>query len=470
MKKILALILALMMALSCTGALAEATPIEMPVTVTEPEIERDINVQADLGEGTMTVTGSLSVDTDTLTMILNMMGVVDEDMLPTITTILNVVNNASGKVGLFENGTQVDIQLQDTPIVSIAGAAADENLVIGSDLIPNYLIVISQEFIMQMVEPYIAQFQDLIAQGQSAAEGIDPEALMNAVMPHVMTFVSALQEKVGEPEVGEYEFEGAIFQAKVPINLTVKEAFSLASDLIHGILGEEAVAGLVDTLVSASGAPIDLNSILERLDELVADVQETPDEDQPAMEIALYSGADEEGNSTNIYFTANLTNDEQTLSICGGKVNGKVYGHVNVFDELTVDAYAGMGETGISASLKINFQGLFVGVEANVAGLSDISVALYFMNPMAPVAVVKVGIVPGAESTFALDGEGKTVVTIEQLMNDETGEVSSGLLMDVMYYGLSGVMAKAAQIMPEEVTALMGLLSGSGSGSVSVEE
>ncbi len=465
MKKILALILALMMALSCTGVLAEAAPVE----VTEPEPEA-LSIQADLGEGVTTVTGSLSVDTDTLLMILNMMGVVDEDMLPTITTILNVVNNASGKVGLFENGAQVDIQLQDTPIVSIAGAAADENLVIGSDLIPNYLIVISQEFIMQMVEPYIAQFQDLIAQGQSAAEGIDPEALMNAVMPHVMTFVSALQEKVGEPEVGEYEFEGAAFQAKVPINLTVKEAFSLASDLIHGILGEEAVAGLVDTLVSASGAPIDLNSILERLDELVADVQETPDEDQPAMEIALYSGADEEGNSTNIYFTASLIKDDQTMSICGGKVNGAVYGHINVFDELTVDASAGMGETGLSASLKISFQGLFIGIEAQMAGLSDISVALYFMNPMAPVATVKVAVTPGAENTLALDSEGKTVVTLEQLMNDETGEVSGGLMMDVMYYGLSGVMGKAMQILPEDVSALMDLLSGSGSEAEVIEE
>ena len=462
MKKILALMLALMMALSCTGVLAEATRIDIPVTEPEPETAPEITVNADLGEGVFTTTASLSLDTETVLMLVNMMAPVDEEKLPLITSVLNVLNNASGKLSLFANGAQVDVQLKETPVISFAGAATEDGgtLVVGSDLIPNYLLLVSQEYVQQLVEQYMAQFQAMIGQYAGAAQNIDMQALMMAVMPHVQAFAESLSAHVGEPEMGEYTFEDTAFQVKIPINLTVKEVFALISDLIHGILAEEAVADVVAAVNSAATGLVNVDDILARLDELVADIQETPDEEQPAMEIALYSGADENGYNTNMYFTADLSKDDQTMSVAGGKVNGKVYGHLNVYEQLTVDAYAGAGEEGISASLKVSFSGIYAGVEAQIASLQDVTVALYFMNPMAPVAVVKVVTVPGAESTLALDGEGKTVVSLEDLMNDETREVSSGLMMDVMYYGLSGVMAKAAQIMPEEVTALMSLLSG----------
>ena len=455
MKKILALVLALMMALSCTGALAEASRIEMPETQTETETA--IEIHADLGEGRFTTTASLALDTDTVLALVNMMGLVSEEKLPVITSVVNILNNASGKLGMFENGAQLDVQLQGTPVITLAGSAVEDGsaLVVGSDLIPNYLLVVSQELIQQLVGQVQEQLQGSMGQSAGAAASIDPEALMNAVLPHLMAFVSAIQEKIGEAEMGEYTFEDTAFQVKVPLNVTVKELAAMIGDLIHGVLAEEAVAGLAETLSSVTGSPVDLNGALESVDAALNDIQETPDEECPVLDIALYQSM--EGD---IYINADLSREEQAINACGGKVGGKVYAHLNVFDELKVDASAGMEEGLIAAELKVNFQGMFVGIEAKLAGLQNVTVGLYFMNPMAPVAVITVETVPGAENTFALDSEGKTVVTLEQLMNDDTGAAASGLLSDVMYYGLSGLMAKAAQLMPEDVTALMSLLSG----------
>ena len=455
MKKILALVLALMMTLSCAGVLAEA-----PAPETEPETE--ISVHADPGEGKFTTTASLTVDAETLQMILGMMDAVDEEQMPVIATILNLVNGLSGKLSMFRNGAQVDLQLQETPIVSLAGAAVEggSELVVGSDLIPNYLILVSQEYVSQITEQLMGKLQDMAGASSGAQADIDTQALANAIMPYLTEVVAAIQEKIGEPEMGEYTFEDATFQAKVPINMTVKEALLLCINALKGMLQEEAVASAVATVGSTVGREWNVEELVASLEEKAASIEEASEEDMPAADVALYMGMDEDGNQ-NVYFVAELTKEEETMLFCGGKVNGAYYGHINIFEMLTLDASAGMEEGVLHAVLNASFQNLFMGIDAQLAGLSNVTVALYFMNPMAPIATISLVTVPGAESTLALDSEGKTIVTIEDLMNDESGAAVQGLMTDLSTYGLMGLLSKAASIMPEDVSVLMSLLSGS---------
>ena len=455
MKKILALVLALMMTLSCAGVLAEA-----PAPETEPETE--ISVHADPGEGKFTTTACLTVDAETLQMILGMMDAVDEEQMPVIATILNLVNGLSGKLSMFRNGAQVDLQLQETPIVSLAGAAVEggSELVVGSDLIPNYLILVSQEYVSQITEQLMGKLQDMAGASSGAQADIDTQALANAIMPYLTEVVAAIQEKIGEPEMGEYTFEDATFQAKVPINMTVKEALLLCINALKGMLQEEAVASAVATVGSTVGREWNVEELVASLEEKAASIEEASEEDMPAADVALYMGMDEDGNQ-NVYFVAELTKEEETMLFCGGKVNGAYYGHINIFEMLTLDASAGMEEGVLHAVLNASFQNLFMGIDAQLAGLSNVTVALYFMNPTAPIATISLVTVPGAESTLALDSEGKTIVTIEDLMNDESGAAVQGLMTDLTTYGLMGLLSKAASIMPEDVSVLMSLLSGS---------
>ena len=56
--------------------------------------------------------------------------------------------------------------------------------------------------------------------------------------------------------------------------------------------------------------------------------------------------------------------------------------------------------------------------------------------------------------------ENKAEIAVEQLMADTEGEIAGALLGDVMSNGLGALLAKVSEIMPEEVGALMTLLSG----------
>ena len=102
MKKILALVLALMLALSCTGVLAEAIRIDPPVETETKELP-----EVDLGSGMLTATASLRLDEATVMALLSMAGAsLPDEVSALIPTVLSFINNASIQAGIFQNGAQ----------------------------------------------------------------------------------------------------------------------------------------------------------------------------------------------------------------------------------------------------------------------------------------------------------------------------------------------------------------------------
>ena len=77
-----------------------------------------------------------------------------------------------------------------------------------------------------------------------------------------------------------------------------------------------------------------------------------------------------------------------------------------------------------------------------------------------PIATDLVTLATSGERTFAVLDENKAEIAVEQLMADTEGEIAGALLGDVMSNGLGALLAKVSEIMPEEVGALMTLLSG----------
>ena len=497
MKKILALVLALMLALSCTGVLAEAIRIDTPVETETKELP-----EVDLGSGMLTATAALRLDEATVTALISMAaGSLPEEVSTILPAVFSFINNLSIQAGIFQNGAQVDVLLKDTSVAALGFAATNDGLVAGSDLIPNYLVTVSNETIQQLME----MVSQMTNQTSELFNGIDTEALTNAVMPHIAAAIAEFQGKIGEPEAGEFEFEGATFTTRIPVNMTSKELVALVLNTLKDILSEEAVAEFVETVQAAvnmrlgDSNPINLNldEILASLEQAAADIENTPDENQPDLTLALY-----QGEAGNVYIVAEMIDKTGTgITAKGGMVNGSLYLRANVLDDLTVDAVIEPAETGVKYDAQINFQGTAIALtgevvsnengvsfnaefniqgmyialtgDVSLAGMPSLDVALYFMNPASPLLSLSVVTAPGAEATVDLNPEGKTLVDVMELISGMESPALQGIMEDLTNNGLNGALNKVMTVMPDEVTSLMTIimsLTSPGQGAAVVEE
>ena len=295
MKKLLALILAFMLALSCTSAFAEALPLD-PNTIQDPIPEEEpleLDFEELFAQATGTITAKMTVDVDTvkgLFMLASMMNTeslpmgtdikpILEKIVPMLDPVLALVNNAAFRVSMNEKGAEMDVLLQNTPIATIAAVPALGGLALSSSLIPHNIILADKEAVSAIAKLVMEQMKQT-----SAATQIDVNGLMTAVVPHVMRLIFTVQSRIGEPEEGNYVFEDGEFELKMPINITAKEAILLVLNTAKDILNEEAVVSVLQQAAEAAGAPLDLD--LSGLDEIIANVEETfPDpEEAPEAE------------------------------------------------------------------------------------------------------------------------------------------------------------------------------------------
>ena len=127
-------------------------------------------------------------------------------------------------------------------------------------------------------------------------------------------------------------------------------------------------------------------------------------------------------------------------------------------------------ESVVTATVSAVIKEMYIGSNTVVA-LTDTGLhaeeELYFLNEESPLLTDVTDVVFGdAEVTADFSGEGKTVLNIEQLMDDKEGKYSNGLMMDLMNNGLSNLLGKAMSAMPEEMSNLMNLLMPSSGTAV----
>ena len=230
MKKLLALIVALAMALSC-AALAETTTI-----YSETDIDRDV-----------------------LALGLAAMGK-DESFILQADTLAAVLTEASTRLTVDDDGFQWDLMLGGKDILTVAGEMDDEddNFILGSNLIPNYVFSLSDE---EMGKFFTAATDRKTREQTKALSRIDLEALGRAVNPHIDDFIAAVTAafKPGEAQQGEYVKNGVSYNTMWPIEVdtvAIAEALnqleqdSILNYLIQG--GDLSLYGLSNAITRAS--------------------------------------------------------------------------------------------------------------------------------------------------------------------------------------------------------------------------
>lgn len=435
MKKLMALAMALVMALSCAGALAEDAPALAPST-TEM---------------------SVAVNEDLLYALLDSLG--SEEDTQMISLIASLLNNLGAQSVVADNGVQMELTLKGSPVVTATVAAAEDAMVVTSNLFPSYALTLPADAAMPAMD-------------------VSYEELLPALEKHLNQVAEGIAAYIGQPEVGEFVMEGQTFNTKVPIEMNQKDLLGLGLTFVKGIMTDEAFAPLFASIEGFDA------SMITEIDEMLAQLDSMTEEEMIPVHGARYAMTNALGQqvSEDVYATIDMGDDEFVIAAAFGMVQGGIYVHFvsgdatnTTIDEARQAAAEGRGaasvvdiviipgenENDVNMGMDFYSQGLYMGLALQSAqaetGLNE-NMALYFMTNQAPLVTLSCVTVPGGEITAAA-AEEQIVLSMEELAADEEGELSGGLMMDVMSNGLNNLLANASLAMPDEVNALMTMIN-----------
>ena len=469
MKKLLAVFLAALLVLPSVFVYAGETESSAPVAG-EAELEGDEENGGDEedeayeedvsydqnGPSEMTVDTTLNVDVAAAKKILKMFGM-PAFRINRILPFLELASDLEVKTVIADGGVQVDIIIDDEIAISLAGEATENGILVGSTLFPKHIVTISPESIMEMMQQQgMASILSGSTEGEDAEadkagsgdSGEDAEAdeagsensgedaaAENALTVYFERMMESFTTNAvpGEPETGEYEFEGFTFDTKTPINVDAKAMAADECEIVNEMLDDPAVLEMVNPfipLLQAYGLSID--DIKKINEEFMAD------EHIPNVTSTIYTSI---GDENLIYYVNEATHDGQE----------DPYQHTTLLFEDSSHAHFNMSITEAQIAADVTFDGntmdasfdiggMYIGFKITVGEEDDptTTAELYFLDPSKPLATVTITILPEGERTLSLDLEGKKVVALEEaftnifVLEDLASEIVSNWMNTVM--------------------------------------
>ena len=457
MKKLLAVFLAALLVLPSVFVYAGETESSAPAAG-EAELEgyEENGTYDQNGPSEMTVDTTLNVDVAAVKNILKMFGM-PAFRINRILPFLELASDLEVKTVIADGGVQVDIIIDDQIAISSAGEATENGITVGSTLFPKHIVTVSPEAIMEMMKQQgmASMPADLFggedaaedeagsedagedaaedeAGSEDAGEGASPENALSVYFDRMMeSFMS--NAVPGEPETGEYEFEGFTFDTKTPINVDAKAMAADECEIVNEMLDDAAVLEMVNPfipLLQAYGLSID--DIKKINEDFMAD------EHIPNVTSEIYSNSEDEEL---IYYVNEATHDGQE----------DPYHHTTLLFEDSSHAHFSMSvpEAQLAADVKFDgntmdasfdIGGMYVGFKVTVGEEDDptTTVELYFLDTSKPLASATITILPEGERTLSLDLEGKKVTALEEaftnifVLEDLASEIVSNWMNTVM--------------------------------------
>ncbi|MBR1586255.1 MAG: hypothetical protein IJ662_11985 [Clostridia bacterium] len=436
MTRILAILMAAVMALSCVGTLAETEKATATYTLNDELFD--------------SLAGML-------------LGGDDEGTQELLGHVKALINNLGLYAAEDDNNGVFQLTLAGQPVLSCAvSRTEDGGLVAVSDLFPSYALTVSGETLNQLMS---------MLNDEAMQEMV--EKVITAIVPRLEAYMTAVMSKVGEPEVGEFAIDGATFTLRVPIEITAQELAELTLDL---------VAGCAQDLVEAGVIPADQLPDFES-----AKAELAQSENVPQLSMNLYGTMDAETGEPAInYVVGVIENENDNVLIMGGTVNDQVVYHVlygaktyetadaireaasnGASDAVVVDVIAAGSESFLGLEVDVFAQAFFAVVMemTKQESLITAQTAYYVLTDAAPLLTVNVVGEMNADIEIAPVEIGeRTVLAVEDLIaayqkDGENAPEITALLQDVAMNGLGTVLGNAANAMPETVMALMNLFS-----------
>jgi hypothetical protein len=441
MKKLIAVLMAMLMVFSCVPALGEETGIS-------------INVPS------FTLTSEVTIDEEQVMALLPALGM-PEETVGMVQTFLPMLNGLKETLIFADMGLQYDVQMKGQDILSVVGEASETGLALATNLVPSYKLTIQAETIQKLVEQLTEQLQgadgkldmELLQQAAEKLSGYATE-MANTVVG-LVTF--------GEPVKGEYAdlIEGVVFNTEMSLTVDVKGMVDAMQQYMTKVMADETILAAIQSIASSiPGASFDPSTV---------SVEEVPAEQLPDVTGKVYTITDDEGNQVapDTYVVVNAVGKEDQT----GNTNTYVYvaeDSVNVVvevpaQEVSIQIYAEQVENGMTVNIALSVPGfdceLAMAFTMTETGM-NLDGALYLNDAETPILVCSNTFsMTGERTKTTADGE-KTELALEGLMNEETSSDTISALLGDLMNGVGGVISNISAVLPEQ-GAMLQQLAGS---------
>ena len=441
MKKLIAVLMAMLMVFSCVPALGEETGIS-------------INVPS------FTLTSEVTIDEEQVMALLPALGM-PEETVGMVQTFLPMLNGLKETLIFADMGLQYDVQMKGQDILSVVGEASETGLALATNLVPSYKLTIQAETIQKLVE-------QLTEQLQGDAGKLDMELLQQAaekLSGYAMEMANTVVGLVtfGEPVKGEYAdlIEGVVFNTEMSLTVDVKGMVDAMQQYMTKVMADETILAAIQSIASSiPGASFDPSTV---------SVEEVPAEQLPDVTGKVYTITDDEGNQVapDTYVVVNAVGKEDQT----GNTNTYVYvaeASVNVVvempaQEVSIQIYAEQVENGMTVNIALSVPGfdceLALAFTMTETGM-NLDGALYLNDAETPILVCSNTFsMTGERTKTTADGE-KTELALEGLMNEETSSDTISALLGDLMNGIGGVIGNISAVLPEQ-GAMLQQLAGS---------
>ena len=402
MKKLSAVLLALMLALTCLTATAE---------------EPAVTVEAQGVSAAMTVNAELTVDKEIATPLIQAGGL-PEEQLGLIDPLLDLLNALKIRVISADGGLQIDLDVGSQNALSLGVDPTDDALTIGCSLIPNYLLTLPQETLQELT-------QNIPMPGSGGAAGMDVAAMADIgtdVNKYLSEFMESFQTCVtpGESEPGVYEFDGLTFNVKTPMDVDEKALAEAVKKLASDILNDEKVAGMI----KQTNPDFDPAEAMKSLEESLSE------EHLPEVKVDVYSNID---IPEIIYTVSEATYKDAEEPAYIFTMMNRGGGNVQMVMEMKADGTViGMNVSEAGVLLSFEQGGQYFAFSFSMGENNAMSLDVFAGVKERPLLTLKISMEQGGERTLSMDPEGKTLLSVADLQGEQGQEALSGLQQDLM--------------------------------------
>ena len=443
MKKLIALLIVALMAVTGVLACAESAP-------TPP----------------MTIVNTVTLDRDTCRKTMTDMRL-NARQIELVEGVLDLVEASSQRLVVVEDGFEYNMILDGNTVAILAGDISPEGVSIGSNMFPHCLLTVSNATINDLLarfdgEPQTADEMEVktedITEGKTEdnTKGERPtllSKLMALIRENSVKLVDLVSSSIdiGQSQAGEYVVDSDTYNAMIPVSVDTRAIADGIVDLTDKFIHSEPVARLQAVL-----RRVDIDIPLET--PVIGDV--------PTVTATVYACQDEAGNANGpLYVNAGIAGANATPLIQGqvrvDGENARVKFEIPAF-ELEVKYEQFQSDNGGFARADINAGEIYFGLalEATLGDVSHLSFNVYSPDPSKPLVSDDIAISKGGQKSYVIEGKNKTVLSVEGLMSGEEENGSwLSVLADMAVYSAIEIMGNAYNAQPE-VENLIDLLLG----------
>lgn len=438
MKKLTALLLALLLALTGVLAMAEEAP------------------------EAVTITGELEINRDAAKALMQGMGM-DDDTIAVYDAIIALLDAISEKVVIADGGIEYEMSLNGQPALTLAGEADENGLNLATSLLPSYYFTLSYETVLELIKtyaPFLTEAEESREATDALLASIDVDALRESVEGYFTEYAQTCSTAVvmGEAVQETYEYNDLTFNAKVPIELDLPTLVNATMKLYNQLCEDETVKATLEALKSSN-----LNFNLEPFE------GEVPADELPTVDVAMYFNVDESGNTDdNTLVTVDVTQpDAESPSTLVNVLMTPESTQVVVElpeAETTVGVTVVPFDDGHAVRLDVTAQETYFGADLTVTEGEEKTHVFnfYFSDDETPLVTETVVVKPEGERTYAIADDSRTALSIEEIVTDEDGKVVGELVSDAQT-GLFSLIGTASDAVPEAgnlVSFVMGMFMG----------